>query len=36
VNSDPLGGGWFFKLKIADRSEIDSLMDETAYKTQLG
>ena len=28
VNSDPLGNGWFFKLKIADPSEIDSLMDE--------
>jgi len=36
VNSDPMGDGWFFKLKIADPSEIDSLMDETAYKTQLG
>ena len=23
VNSDPLGNGWFFKLKIADPSEID-------------
>ena len=36
VNSDPMGNGWFFKLKIADRSEIDSLMDENAYKTLLG
>jgi glycine cleavage system H protein len=36
VNSDPLGNGWFFKLKIADRSEIDSLMDEAAYNTQIG
>jgi glycine cleavage system H protein len=36
VNTDPLGEGWFFKLKIADPSEIDSLMDEEAYKTQLG
>ena len=33
VNSDPLGDGWFFKLKVADPSEIDSLMGETAYKT---
>ena len=33
VNSDPLGDGWFFKLKIADPSEIDFLMGETAYKT---
>ena len=36
VNSDPMGNGWFFKLKIADRSEIDSLIDENAYKTLLG
>ena len=36
VNSDPLGDGWFFKLKIADPSEIDSLMDEKAYKAQIG
>jgi glycine cleavage system H protein len=36
VNSDPLGGGWFFKLKIADPSEIDALMDEAAYNTQIG
>jgi glycine cleavage system H protein len=28
VNSDPLGDGWFFKLKIADPSEIDLLMSE--------
>jgi glycine cleavage system H protein len=36
VNSDPLGNGWFFKLKITNPSEIDSLMDETSYKAQLG
>jgi glycine cleavage system H protein len=33
VNSDPLGDGWFFKLKITDQSEIDLLMGEGAYKT---
>ena len=32
VNSDPLGGGWFFKLKIGDTGELDGLMDENAYK----
>ena len=32
VNSDPMGEGWFFKLKLADRSELDELMDEAAYK----
>ena len=32
VNSDPTGGAWFFKLRIADKSELDGLMDEAAYK----
>jgi glycine cleavage system H protein len=32
VNSDPAKGAWFFKLKIADKSELDGLMDEAAYK----
>jgi glycine cleavage system H protein len=33
VNSDPLGAGWFFKLRIANEAEVDKLMDEAAYKT---
>ena len=33
ANSDPLGAGWFFKLKLSDASQLDSLMDETAYGT---
>jgi glycine cleavage system H protein len=32
VNSDPEGAGWFFKLKLADTSELDGLMDEAAYR----
>ena len=32
VNSDPYGDGWFFKLKVADTSQLDELMDENAYK----
>ncbi len=32
VNSDPRGGGWFFKIKLAEPSELDGLMDEAAYK----
>ncbi len=32
VNSDPMGGGWFFKVKIGDAGELDGLMDENAYK----
>ncbi len=35
VNSDPMGGGWFFKMRIGDLSELDELMDETAYQTLL-
>ena len=31
VNSDAQGDGWFFKLKLSDPSELDGLMDETAY-----
>ena len=36
VNSDPMGEGWFFKLKLADPSIADALMDEDAYKTMVG
>ena len=32
VNSDPAGGAWFFKIRIADKSELDGLMDEAAYQ----
>jgi glycine cleavage system H protein len=32
VNSDPEGEGWFFKLKLDDQSELDGLMDESAYR----
>ena len=31
VNSDAGGKAWFFKLRIADRSELGGLMDEAAY-----
>ena len=36
VNSDPLGAGWFFKLKLADVKAMDGLLDETAYKALVG
>jgi glycine cleavage system H protein len=32
VNSDPLGAGWFFKIKMTEPAELDGLMDEAAYK----
>lgn len=32
VNSDPYGEGWIVKIKITDVSEIEALMDATAYE----
>jgi aminomethyltransferase len=32
VNSDAESKAWFFKLKLADKSELDGLMDAEAYK----
>ncbi len=31
VNADALGAGWFVKIRLGDPSELDKLMDETAY-----
>jgi glycine cleavage system H protein len=36
VNSDPQGAGWFFKLKLAQASDAEGLMDEAAYKALVG
>ncbi|WP_445216407.1 glycine cleavage system protein GcvH [Bradyrhizobium sp. Pa8] len=32
VNSDAQGKAWFFKIRMADKSELGGLMDEAAYK----
>lgn len=32
VNADPQGDGWFVKIRLANPSELDGLMDEAAYK----
>ena len=32
VNTAPETDGWFFKLTVADKSELDGLMDEAGYK----
>ncbi len=32
VNTDPEGEGWFFKMTLADKSQLDGLMDEGTYK----
>ncbi len=31
ANTDPLGAGWFFKVKLSSPAELDALLDETAY-----
>jgi glycine cleavage system H protein len=31
ANSDPLGAGWFFKVKLSNAAQLDALMDETGY-----
>ena len=32
VNGDPIGEGWFIKLRLDDPKQLDALMDEEAYK----
>jgi glycine cleavage system H protein len=32
VNTDAEGDGWFFKITLSDTSELEELMDETAYE----
>ncbi len=31
VNEDAAGKGWFLKIKISDKAQLDRLMDETQY-----
>lgn len=32
INGDPMGAGWFLKVKIADPAELGDLMDEAGYR----
>jgi len=32
VNTEPTGNGWLFKMKVSDAAEINTLLDEAAYK----
>lgn len=36
INSDPYGEGWIIKVKMADPSEVDNLMDAKAYSEFIG
>ena len=33
VNAEPMGKGWFFKIRLSNKSELAGLMDEAAYNT---
>jgi glycine cleavage system H protein len=35
VNDAPTGDGWLFKMRVADRGEVDALMDEKAYNAMI-
>ena len=35
ANADPMGNGWFFKVKITDMTEYDQLMDVPEYDALL-
>jgi glycine cleavage system H protein len=35
VNEDPYGAGWLIRVRIADPQEVDSLLDEDAYRKTL-
>lgn len=36
VNSDPYGDGWMVEIELDDPSEVDGLLDATAYATEVG
>lgn len=35
VNEDPEGAAWFVKIRLSDKAQLDSLMDEAAYKAHV-
>ncbi|TKB45781.1 MAG: glycine cleavage system protein H, partial [Mesorhizobium sp.] len=36
VNSAATGDGWLWKMKLANESQLDGLLDEAAYKAHIG
>ena len=35
INTDPYGEGWLVKVRLSDQSEVDQLLDQTTYVSQL-
>jgi glycine cleavage system H protein len=36
VNREPYSGGWFYKVTLSDPGELDQLLGDTQYKSQIG
>ncbi len=36
VNTEPYAGGWFFKMKLANATEVDALLSAADYAKQIG
>lgn len=36
VNASPTGDGWLFKMKLADETQLEGLMDEAGYQAMIG
>jgi glycine cleavage system H protein len=36
VNKDPFGDGWFVRVKMSNKKELDTLMDHAAYQKMIG
>ena len=35
INKDPYGDGWIVKIKLTDTSELDSLLDDKGYRSNI-
>ncbi|MCZ2355691.1 MAG: glycine cleavage system protein GcvH [Bacteroidia bacterium] len=36
INQDPYGGGWVVKIRVTNPTELDALLDATAYRSHVG
>ena len=36
VNTEPYGGGWFFKIQLSNLVELNNLLSPESYKAQIG
>src|SRR5262249_9828439 len=36
VNSEPYGGGWFFKVRLSNAAELQGLLGPAEYSAQIG